>query len=215
LGFNLLPRLRRIGEQKLSRPETGEPEIYPNLQAVLTRPIDWDLIRQQYDQMIKYATALRLGIADAESILRRFTRSNLKHPTYRALKELGKAVKTIFLCEYLESEALRREIQAGLNVVENWHSATRFVFFGKDGEFSSPNLANQEISALSLHLLQNSLVYINTLMLQQILADPKWFDRMTEVDWRALTPLFYGHVNPYGVFRLDLHKRLPRLEATV
>jgi hypothetical protein len=24
-----------------------------------------------------------------------------------------------------------------------------------------------------------------------------------------LTPLIYGHVNPYGVFRLDLSERLP------
>jgi TnpA family transposase len=31
---------------------------------VLTKPIDWELIRQQYDQMVKYATALRLGTAE-------------------------------------------------------------------------------------------------------------------------------------------------------
>ena len=46
--------------------------------------------------MIKFATALRLETAEPEAILRRFTRNNLKHPTYRALAELGKAVKTIF-----------------------------------------------------------------------------------------------------------------------
>ena len=31
------------------------------------------------------------------------TRSNLSHPTYRALAELGKVIKTIFLCKYLHS----------------------------------------------------------------------------------------------------------------
>ena len=74
LGFQLLPRFKSIVRQKLYRPDTGAPEAYPSLQPVLTRPIRWDLIRQQYDEMIKYATALRLGTADAESILRRFTR---------------------------------------------------------------------------------------------------------------------------------------------
>src|SRR3984957_3096804 len=63
---------------------------------------------------------LRLGTADAESILRRFTKKNVQHPTYKALAELGKAIKTIFLCRYLHSEALRREIHEGLNVVEQW-----------------------------------------------------------------------------------------------
>lgn len=108
LGFQLMPRLKAIHAQKLYRPETGMVESYPNLQPILTRPINWELIRQQYDQMVKYATALRLGTAETEAILKRFTRNNLKHPTYQALGELGKAVKTIFLCEYLGSEELRR-----------------------------------------------------------------------------------------------------------
>ena len=68
--------------------------------------------------MVKYTTALRLGTAETESILRCFTRNNVQHPTYKALSELGKAVKTIFLCNYLNNEALRREIHEGLNVIE-------------------------------------------------------------------------------------------------
>ena len=61
LGFQLLPRLKGIHRQRLYRPTTGAPDAYPTLQAVLTRPIDWALIEKQYDQIIRYATALRLG----------------------------------------------------------------------------------------------------------------------------------------------------------
>ncbi len=208
LGFQLMPRLKAIHAQKLYRPETRMTEAYPNLQPVLTRPINWGLIRQQYDQMVKYATALRLGTAETEAILKRFTRNNLKHPTYQALGELGKVVKTKFLCEYLGSEELRREINEGLNVVENWNSANSFIFFGKGGEIATNRIEDQEIAVLSLHLLQNCLVYVNTLMLQQILADKKWFDLMTKEDLRALTPLIYLHVNPYGTFKLDMSERL-------
>lgn len=208
LGFQLMPRLKGIHRQKLYRPETGNPNAYPHLQLVLTRPINWELIRQQYDQMIKYATALRLGTAEPEAILRRFTRNNVKHPTYQALGELGKVLKTIFLCQYLHSLALRREIHEGLNVVENWNSANNFIFYGKSGEIATNQHSEQEIAILSLHLLQISLVYINTLMLQQVLSEPAWSKKLATNDQRALTPLIYGHVNPYGTFQLDLNKRL-------
>jgi TnpA family transposase len=208
LGFRLLPRLKNIASQKLYRPEAGTLLDYENLQPILTKIIDWDLIKNQYDEMVKYATALRLGIADTEAVLQRFTRNNLQHPTYRALAELGRAIKTIFLCQYLESEELRREIHEALNVVENWNSANTFIFYGKGGELSSNRLDDQEISMLALHLLQISLVYINTLMIQQVYQDGNWQKRLTTEDYRGLTPLFYSHVEPYGMVQLDMSKRL-------
>jgi hypothetical protein len=56
LGFHLLPRLKRIHAQRLYRPVGGEPDAYPGLRPVLSRPIDWDLIRRQYNEMVKFAT---------------------------------------------------------------------------------------------------------------------------------------------------------------
>ena len=178
------------------------------MQLDLAKAIDWELIRQQYDQMVKYATALRWGTAEAETILRRFNRSSPQHPTQRVLSELGRAVKTIFLSNYLYSEALRREIHEGLNVVENWNSANGFIFYGKNSEFATNRLDEQELSVLCLHLLQMSLVYINTLMIQRILVEPAWMKQMAKEDFRALSPLIWAHINPYGTFQLDMNERL-------
>jgi hypothetical protein len=63
------------------------------------------------------------------------------------------------------------------------------------------------------NLLQISLVYVNTLMIQDVLRDPGWLARLTAEDYRALTPLIYSHVNPYGTFQLDMTTRLPIAEA--
>ncbi len=49
-------------------------------------------------------------------------------------------------------------------------------------------------------------------MIQQVLANRVWLDRMEPDDLRALTPLIYAHINPYGTFELDMQKRL-HLEA--
>lgn len=209
LEFDLLPRIKAIHKEKLYRPETGKPDDYPYLKNILTRPIRWDLIEEQYDQIIKFTTALRLGTADAESILRRFTSNNAQHPVYQALMELGRAAKTIFLCRYLHSEELRREIQEGLNVVESSNSVNDFIFYGKAREISTNRREDQELSMLCLHLLQNSLVYINTLMLQSILSRPQWEGKLTKEDKRAITALFYEHINPYGLIIIDLNQRIP------
>lgn len=37
LGFNLMPRIKSIGRQKLYRPEANSPDSYSNLQKILTR----------------------------------------------------------------------------------------------------------------------------------------------------------------------------------
>ncbi len=208
LGFQLMPRLKRMKIQKLYRPHTGQSNAYPNLQPILTRPIKWDLIRQQYDQMVKYATALRLGTAETEAILKRFSKNPFQHPTYQALMELGRVIKTIFLCQYLDSEAIRREVNEGLNVVERWNGVNDFIFYGKGGEFASNRLETQELSVLSLHLLQICLVYVNTLMIQSVLAQKHWEKKLTATDLRAITPLIFSHVNPYGLFKLDMNERI-------
>ncbi|MFK4392565.1 hypothetical protein ABH916_004493 [Peribacillus frigoritolerans] len=72
-------------------------------------------------------------------------------------------------------------------------------------------IEDQEVAALSLQLLQNCLVYINTLMVQEVLYDNKqyWLKKMIPEDFRGLTPLFYHHVNPYGTFELDMDQRIP------
>jgi hypothetical protein len=40
------------------------------------------------------------------------------------------------------------------------------------------------------------------------LVEPGWIARMTDADRRALTPLFWTHVNLYGKFDLDMSTRL-------
>jgi TnpA family transposase len=208
LGFELSPRLKGIARQKLYLPEAEMRGLLGNLEPILTRVIDWALIERQYDEMIKYTAALRYRTADPEAILRRFAGAAVQHPTYAALAELGKVIKTIFLCRYIGSEDLRREINAGLNVVENWNGTHSFIFFGKGGEVASNRLEDQELSVLALHLLQNCLVYVNTLMLQRVLTEPAWLKRMTAEDHRGLTPAIHAHINPYGRFDADFSRRI-------
>jgi len=207
LDFDLLPRIKQINKTRLYQPDRGAPGAYPNLKAAMTRPIRWELIEQNYDQMIKYATAIRVGTASTEAILRRFTR-NASHPVYQAMLELGRAQKTIFIARYLRDRQLQREIDEGLNVIESWNRVNDVIFFGRSGEFATNRRDQQQLGMLALHILQAALVYVNTLMVQDILAEPEWANVLTEEDKRGLTALFWSHVLPYGEINLNMTRRL-------
>ncbi len=215
LGFRLLPRLKPIHSQKLALVEAGTQDDYPHLKEALGKPINWTAITQQYDMMVKYASALKTGTAEADALLRRFTRSNRQHPTYQGLHELGRVIKTIFLCEYLSDVRLRQDIQEALNVIEQWNSVNGFIFSARGGELLSNRPEDQEMALLCLHLIQVSLALVNTLLLQEVLAEEKWKQAMKQEDWRGLTPLFYQHVNPYGRFTLDMTERIPLSQTTI
>lgn len=76
-----------------------------------------------------------------------------------------------------------------------------------------PIVAEQQaITTLCLQLLQNSVMLINTLLVQQAVEQHQFLEQLSAEDRRALSPLFYEHVNPYGLFALDLD-RPPLLEA--
>jgi len=115
-------------------------------------------------------------------------------------------------CEYLSSLELRQEVEAGLNVVERWNEANDFLCYGRQGVFATNNREQQEITTLALQLLQNCFMLINTLLVEQTLAQHHFLSQLTDADRRALSPLFYEHINPYGVFALNLNQP-PLLEA--
>lgn len=208
LHFDLLPRLKNLNKQKLYFSSSKDKNKYPNLMPILKEEIDWDIIRENYDEVVKYVAALKTGTAEADVIIKRFSKDNYSHPVYKALTEIGHAVKTIFLCRYLSSAELRIEVHESLNVVERLNSIMNFIFYGKLGEISTNKKDDQELAVVCLHLLQVCMVYINTLIIQEVLSDPKWKDKLAPEDKRALTPLIHSHINPYGLFPLDLAQRI-------
>lgn len=209
LHFDLLPRIKGIHKQKLFSSSRSFKEKLPNLTLALScDSINWSKINNNYEELVKYTAALKTRTVDASVLLKRLSADNATHPVYQALLEVGKAVRTIFLCRYLQEESLRIQINESLNVVERFNGMMGFIFHGKQGEISTNDKEEQEISILCLHLIQVCINYMNTLMIQEVIHNPLKPYFLTVHDRRAINSMFYGHLNPHGVVSLNMEKRL-------
>ena len=209
LGFRLMARFKQIGAMRLYAPGLETDQPWSAITTVISaRKVNWQLLAQYYDELVKYATALKLGTAEAQQLLRRFTRGGPRHPAHQALDELGRVGRTIYLCNLLSSEAVRRDVHEARQVVETWNSGVDVIHYGKNSELAGDDREDLEISMLTMHLLQASLVLVNTLIIQQILAEPEWAQRLTDRDRKALNALIWSHINPYGTFHIDMNTHL-------
>ena len=174
------------------------------------RPINWDLIRQQYDEMVKYATALRLGTAETEAILRRFTREQPQAPDLPGAGRAGQGdqddlpVPVSALRGAAARDPRRAERRRELEQRQRLHLLRQ----GRRDRDATAWRTRRSRSCC-LHLLQICLVYVNTLMIQHVLGGPRVARPHDRGGLPGLTPLIYAHVNPYGRFELDMETRLP------
>ena len=104
----------------------------------------------------------------------------------------------------MRSRELQREINDRLNILEAFNGANSIIYYGKGAEITSNRQDEQEMTVLCLRILQAALVYVNTLMLQDVLAEERWTGILTPEGRRGLTPLFWHHVLPCGEVKLDM-----------
>ena len=72
---------------------------------------------------------------DANQLFKRLNSYSRQHPLYKAIKEFGKIIKTIFLLQYIDDLKLRQSIEKQLNKVENSNKFSDAIFFANNQEF--------------------------------------------------------------------------------
>ncbi len=71
----------------------------------------------------------------------------------KALREMGRIEKTIFILYYISSESMQRRIQRGLNKGEAMNALARAIFFRKHRELRERTLQDQLQRASALNIL--------------------------------------------------------------
>lgn len=163
LGFRFAPRLRDLSDSKLY--VIGKPSDFPKLENLLRGQIDMKVIRDNYDDVLRLAHSIREGKVSGALIMGKLGSYARQNRVAKALREMGRIEKTIFILDYISSESMRRRIQRGLNKGEAMNALARAIFFGKHGELRERALQDQLQRASALNILINAISVWNTVYL--------------------------------------------------
>lgn len=217
LGIKLMPRIRNWKDLKLFRP--SKESTYKHINELFSTPIDWKLIEDHYDDMLRVVMSIKSGRIHPSTILNKLSTYSQKNKLYQAFRELGRAIRTLFLLNYLSDEELRSTIQAATNKSEAFNGFTKWLFFGGNGIIAENNRERQRKMVKYNHLVANCLIFYdfyNVFQLTHILH--KYIQEGNLLDEEVLSdlsPYLTFHVNRFGKYQLDADRRPPDLQFDI
>ena len=163
------------------------------------------LVVQHWDDLLRLAGSLKLGLVQAGGLMRTLQTKDRPTRLARALEEWGRVVKSLYLLAYIDDESYRRRILIQLNRGESRHQLARTVFHGRRGELRQRYREGQEDQLGALGLVVNVIVLWNSLYMDAALARlrAEGLDVRDE-DVARLSPLGFEHINMLGRYAFTL-----------
>ncbi len=210
LGFRFAPRLRDLASSKLYT--IGPSRNFTNIESLIRGQINMKLIHDNYDDVLRLAHSIREGKVSGALIMGKLGSYTRQNKVAKALREMGRIEKTIFILDYLSDETMRRRIQRGLNKGEAMNALARAIFFGKHGELRERALQDQLQRASALNLLINAISIWNTVYLSKAIEVLKKKEDINEELLKHISPLGWEHINFLGEYRFN-RKETTTLES--
>ncbi|MBC8162373.1 MAG: Tn3 family transposase [Roseiflexaceae bacterium] len=186
---------------------------YGPLNALAVNRIQPQLIVEHWDDLLRIAGSLTMGACQVEGLMRTLQRGDRPTKLARALQELGRIIKTLYLLNYLNDEAYRRRILTQLNRGEGRHRLARAVFYGQRGELRQRYREGQEDQLHALGLVVNAIIVWNTMYMARALEHiGQTGQPVNDADVARLAPLRSAHLNVLGRYTFALHEPIARGE---
>ena len=203
LGYRFSPRLADLQDQRFWRMEKNAD--YGVLGDLSRHTINQRLIADHWDDLLRLVGSLKLGKVKATAVMRTLQRGGSLSGLGRAVAEVGRIEKTLYLLNYVQDESYRRRILVQLNRGEGRHSVARAVFHGRKGELRQKYREGMEDQLGALGLVVNAIVLWNTRYIEVVLDDLKRSGaRVDSLDTARLSPLLHEHVNMLGKYDFTL-----------
>ena len=207
LGYQFSPRLADAGEARFWRLD-GDDD-YGLLEGIARQQVKASLIEDSWDDMLRAVGSLKFGRVSALEIMRVLQKGGKSSSLGKAIGELGRVAKTLYLLNYVDDETYRRRILTQLNRGEGRHTLARAVCHGQKGEIRQRYREGQEDQLNVLGLVVNALILWNTLYMDKALEQLRnQGQEISPEDVARLSPLGHGHFNMLGRYYFELTEAL-------
>ena len=203
LGFKFSPRLKDLKHARYWR--VNARATYAEFNEVSQNRINTVRIADYWDDVVRVVGSLKLGKVKAPDILRVLAKDSVLNGIGKAIAEIGRVAKTVYLLEYHNDEGYRRKINAQLNRGEARHSLVDAVLHGKKGEIHKHFKRGMESQLGALGFVVNNIVLWNTEYVGAILGllEAIGVDVLEE-DVARVSPVRWAHVNMLGRYEFLL-----------
>ncbi len=207
LGYQFSPRIADIGEARFWRMDTEAQ--YGVLNGLARNRINSNLITAHWDDMLRVAGSLKVGTVHATDVMRTLQGGGRPSALARAIGEVGRIAKTLYLLAYIDDESYRRKILTQLNRGEGRHAVARVIFHGQRGELRQRYREGQEDQLGALGLVLNAVILWNTTYMQDAIEALRTAGKeVIAPDIARLSPLTTQHINFSGKYHFDLPDNL-------
>ncbi|CBJ90455.1 transposase (fragment) [Xenorhabdus nematophila ATCC 19061] len=208
LGFAFAPRIRDLHDKRLFI--QGKADKYPALQSIIsTIPLNIKEIETHWNEILRLATSIKQGTVIASLMLKKLASYPKQNGLAKALREIGRIERTLFMLDWFRDPALRRRVQASLNKGEARNALARAVFMHRLGEIRDRGLENQSYRASGLTLITAAITLWNTVYIENAinLLKRKGLHLNTQL-LSHLSPLGWEHINLTGDYIWRNNKKL-------
>ncbi len=171
LGISFAPRIKKFKDQQLYSFESPSTLKDFGYNVLPKNRINIKIIREQWDNILRFIATIKLKETTASQLFKRLSSYSRQHPLYRALKQFGRIVKTIFLLKYIDDVELRQMIEKQLNKLESSNKFGKAVFHGNNQEFQYSTKEEQLIADGCKRLIENAIICWNYMYLSQKIND--------------------------------------------
>ena len=201
-GYQFAPRYRDI------RSKTDALYGFKNLgdydEKFLLKPTNkanTRLIIDEEDNIQHIFASLALKVTSQSVIIGKLSSYARKNRTKKALWELDNIRRSSYLLNYVDSPAMRRNVQRALNRGESYHKLRRAVSYAYSGRLRVKTELEQQIWADCSRLLANCVIYYNACILSELLERANRRGDHEQVDQiKRISPVSWKHVNFYGQY---------------